>query len=99
MLLACGWIFFSPPIHDSRDLDESGKALDVYDINQPLSKWRQEKAFDTAEACERYRDSEKSDLADQAARHELLKIYLMRLMMGYVLGRCIPSDSLNSSGK
>jgi hypothetical protein len=47
-----GWYLMLPPVERGKSVFDPPKV----ERSAPLTRWRQEKAFDSAEACDRWRD-------------------------------------------
>lgn len=95
VLLACGWMLFKPPLGDPQ------KGV-VFDDSRPLSEWSVAAGFDTAKDCNNEiekgiqqarqlwsaQDGLIKEWRDTRQKPPFLEIF------GYVLARCIPSDTI-----
>lgn len=85
ILLACGWLLFTPPTQVIPQGPAAGKARVGVVTGAPLSEWKQEMAFDSAKECEevRKRITESKGFDEEWQSHTV-----------WNNSRCIPSDTL-----
>lgn len=81
VLLACGWLLFTPPVKAVPELKSYG-----FLTGAPLSEWKQERAFDNAKDCEEWKGTSIKNSIPNPSAPGLFAIW--------EYARCIPSDTV-----
>lgn len=100
ILLACGWLLFTPP---SAPETSPGKNLPKLLTGLPYEKWELAGSYDTAAECNRGKSAMLQDLRENAKdteasgtpeAKELAQELRVRMVILSISAKCLPTDSL-----